>query len=202
MKQDLENKEIFAENLQKYMDSHGVSRNKLCDDLNFPYMTVSDWLNARTYPRIDKIEMLSEYFGINKSDLIENKKHHKGYSTSVPLLGRIAAGSPIFAEENVEGYFNIDDSIGADFCLKIKGQSMMDAGIDDGDIVFIKHQNTLENGEIGAVLIDDSATLKKFYRNNGLVILQPANSEYQPQIYDHGNLMILGKLVATLHLNE
>lgn len=70
---DLGNKEIFAKNLKYYMDYYEKDRNKICDDLNIPYTTFTDWYNATTYPRIDKIELLANYFNIKKSDLIENK---------------------------------------------------------------------------------------------------------------------------------
>lgn len=69
----LENKEILSRNLKYYMNKHGISRNDLCDQLDLKYMTVSDWINGKTYPRIDKIELLANFFGINKSDLIEDK---------------------------------------------------------------------------------------------------------------------------------
>ena len=74
----LGNKEVFAENLKYYMEKHSIDRNKLCSDLNFKYMTVSDWINAKTYPRIDKIEILSNYFGIRKSNLVEKNHNEKG----------------------------------------------------------------------------------------------------------------------------
>ena len=77
---DLGNKEIFAQNLKYYMDKKGIDRNRLCDDLGFKYMTVSDWINAKTYPRIDKIEMLSNYFGVRKSNLVEKIKTKKAGS--------------------------------------------------------------------------------------------------------------------------
>ena len=70
---DLENKKIFSKNLKYYMDYYGKDRNKICDDLNIPYTTFTDWCNATTYPRIDKIELLANYFNIKKADLIENK---------------------------------------------------------------------------------------------------------------------------------
>lgn len=82
MKNDLGNKKIFAENLQRYMEQHGIDRNKLCADLDFKYTTVSGWLSAEKYPRIDKIEILAHYFGIKKSDLVED--HNKA-----DKLGRI-----------------------------------------------------------------------------------------------------------------
>ncbi|NQJ71440.1 helix-turn-helix transcriptional regulator [Streptococcus suis] len=79
----LGNKEVMSNNLKYYMDKKGVDRNQLCSDLDLKYMTVSDWINAKTYPRIDKIELLANYFGINKSDLIEEKS--KIPSSSIPL---------------------------------------------------------------------------------------------------------------------
>lgn len=82
MKNDLRNKKIFAENLQHYMDQHGIDRNRLCADLDFKYTTVSGWLSAEKYPRIDKIEILAHYFGIKKADLVED--HSKA-----DKLGRI-----------------------------------------------------------------------------------------------------------------
>ncbi|MFM1581497.1 helix-turn-helix transcriptional regulator [Helcococcus bovis] len=73
----LENKEVLSKNLNYYMDKHGISRNELCEKLDLKYMTLSDWINGKTYPRIDKIELLANFFGINKSDLIEDKRKTK-----------------------------------------------------------------------------------------------------------------------------
>lgn len=123
-------------------------------------------------------------------------------TNTIPLLGTIAAGAPILAEEHIEDYFNIDSKIKADFALKIKGDSMIDAGISEEDIVFIRKQDTLENGEIGAVLIDNEATLKRFYRDNGTVILQAENKAYKPMIFTNGDMRILGKLVAVLNIRD
>lgn len=120
----------------------------------------------------------------------------------IPLLGTIAAGTPILAEENIEGYFNIDSSVKADFALRIKGDSMIGAGITTNDIVFIRKQETLENGEIGAILLENEATLKKFYKNDGMVILQAENDNYPPKTFTEGNLKILGKLVAVLNIRD
>lgn len=116
----------------------------------------------------------------------------------VPLLGTIAAGEPIYAEEHCEAYIEVDESMSVDFCLRVKGDSMIDARIHDGDLVFIRRQPQVENGEIAAVLIDDEVTLKRFYRNNGGVILKPENGKYQPRYYtdkDFKDIRILGKAV-------
>lgn len=123
-------------------------------------------------------------------------------SSKIPLLGTIAAGVPILAEENIEDYFNIDSSVKADFALRIKGDSMIDAGIFGEDIVFIRKQPCLENGEIGAILIENEATLKRFYMRDGVMILKPENSAYEPMVFTNGNIKILGKLVAVLNIRE
>lgn len=116
----------------------------------------------------------------------------------VPLLGTIAAGEPIFVDNHVETYFEVDASMKIDFCLRVKGDSMIDARINDGDIVFIRRQPMVENGEIAVVLIDDEATLKRFYKNDGGVILKPENSKYQPKYYsaeDFREIRIIGKAI-------
>lgn len=119
----------------------------------------------------------------------------------VPLLGAIACGDPILAVENIDGYLLLPDGIVADFALRCQGDSMIDARILDGDIVFIKQQPTVENGEIAAVLIDSEATLKKFYYDGNSVVLQPENKNYPPMVYtgeDLNDIKIIGKAVAFL----
>lgn len=117
----------------------------------------------------------------------------------IPLLGTIACGEPILAQENVEGDVDIPEQIRADFALRCKGDSMIDARICDGDIVYIKQQPTVENGQIGAVLIGDEATLKKVYISEGTVTLMACNTNYAPLVYSGEKLneiRILGKAVG------
>lgn len=121
--------------------------------------------------------------------------------TMVPIVGTIAAGTPILAEENIEGYAPLQDK-NADFALTIKGDSMIGDNIHPGDIVFIKQQPTVEIGEIAAVLIDGDATLKHFYRDGDSVTLVSSNTKYKPMVYHKGDcdeFRILGKAVAYLH---
>ena len=122
-------------------------------------------------------------------------------SKTVPLLGTIACGVPILAEENLDGEVSLPDFIHADFALCCKGDSMVDARILDGDIVYIRKQPDVENGEIAAVLIGDEATLKRVYKYPGQVVLQPANPKYAPMIYageSINDMRILGKAVYFL----
>lgn len=158
---------------------------------------------------IPTMQMLADLYKVNVLWLLgkSEEKHeriiNKQSTISVPLVGTIAAGTPILAEENVERYFNIDSSIKADFCLRIKGDSMINEGIHNNDIVFIHQQPILENGEIGAVIIDGEATLKRFYKTNTGIVLQPANEKYAPIIVDeNSNLIIAGKLSAILNIKN
>lgn len=121
----------------------------------------------------------------------------------VPLLGKIACGEPILAEENWEELILLPDYVDADFALRCEGNSMIDARINDGDIVYIKSQSQVDNGSIAAVLIDNEATLKRFYKKDDKVILQPENKEYEPFVYageEINDIRIIGK--ATYFLSK
>lgn len=119
----------------------------------------------------------------------------------LPLLGSIACGEPILAEENIEEYIDVDEDIKADFVLRCKGESMIEARIFDGDIVYIHQQPDVDNGEIAAVLIDNEATLKKVFKypEKNMVILRAANSAYDDFVYTGNELTavrIIGKAVG------
>lgn len=123
----------------------------------------------------------------------------KAQTKRVPVLGCIAAGEPILASEEHCDYIEVGEGLRVDFCLRVRGDSMIDARICDGDLVFVRQQPTVENGEIAVVLIDDEATLKRFYKTDKGVILKPENSKYEPLFYteeDFKNIRILGKAVA------
>ena len=121
-----------------------------------------------------------------------------------PRLGAIACGEPILAEQNIEGYDQIPDFVKCDFTLLCKGDSMIGARIHDGDVVCIKQQPEVENGQIAAVLVDgDEATLKRFYFENGTVTLQAENPAYPPKVFtgdDVNNVRVLG--LATHFLSK
>ena len=120
---------------------------------------------------------------------------------TVPLLGEIACGDPILAEENFEGEVTIPDNIHADFALRCQGDSMINARIHDGDIVYIRAQSEVNNGEIAAVLIDENATLKRvyFYPESNKIVLNPENPKCEPYVYvgeEIASVHILGKAIA------
>ena len=120
---------------------------------------------------------------------------------SIPVVGRVAAGAPILAEENIESYFPIPADMvprGESFLLKVKGDSMINAGIFSGDQIFVNACNTASNGDMVVALIDDSATVKTFYKEEGHIRLQPENDEMDPIIVE--DCQILGKVYGVLRI--
>lgn len=121
--------------------------------------------------------------------------------TSIPIIGTVAAGMPILAQENIEGYFPIPVEFapgGEAFILKVKGESMINVGIFDGDQIFVEQCNTARNGDLVVALVDDSATVKTYYKENGHYRLQPENDEMEPIIVDQVD--ILGKVFGVFRL--
>ena len=136
-----------------------------------------------TKPRA--IESIDDNFNLVRREVV-----------NVPLVGTVAAGQPILAVENIDAYFPIPAEYMPNeqsFMLTVKGDSMINAGIFDGDQVLVKQQSTAENGDMVVALIDDSATVKTFYKENGYYRLQPENDNMEPIIIT-GNLKILGKV--------
>lgn len=150
---------------------------------------------------LDRIEKLGKVLGVDPSELVgwSNVKEVKLdiQPRKIPILGKIAAGTPILAVENHEDYFDTSEFINADFALQIQGDSMIGSRIYDGDIVFLKKQSFIDNGQIGAFLIDGEATLKIFNKQNNTVMLLSSNPNYSPIILspDRENI-ILGKLIG------
>lgn len=193
---DLGNKKIFSENLKYYMTINKKTRVDVCRDLDIPYSTFTDWCNANIYPRIDKIELLANYFDIKKSDLVESKEKLDKLGNPVaeiPLLGTVKAGYDYMAQENWEGMIEVDKNIikdGSDyFALKIKGNSMSPVLIED-DIVIIKKQEDFENGDLVVAIINgDEATIKKGRKNDTSIVLQPFNTvDYEPLIFTYNEM--------------
>ena len=116
---------------------------------------------------------------------------------SVPLVGKVTAGLPILAIENIEDYLTLPQNmVGSDnlFCLRVQGESMIEIGILDGDIIVVRQQSDAENGEVVVAMIDDEATVKRIFYENNRVRLQPENRDMAPIYTDH--VQVLGKVVA------
>ena len=132
------------------------------------------------------------------------EKHDEPTAKKIPILGQVAAGMPILAVENCEGYIDFGPTgatLGDElFALRIKGESMIEAGIMNGDCVIVSRTSYVENGDIAVVLLDDEATVKTFYRENGVFRLQPENHTMKPIIVK--NVYILGKVIASVRYYE
>ena len=165
-------------------------------------------------PKLPVIESIARVLSVNPVWLIGKSDDMTAFETTlpdniipmpamggVPLLGEIACGEPITAEENVAEYVDLPEHIKADFALRCKGDSMINARIHDGDIVYIRQQDSVDNGQIAAVLIGDEATLKRVNYNpsSKTLILSPANDAYAPFVFvgdELDRVRILGRAVA------
>ena len=137
-----------------------------------------------TKPRA--IEIIDDDFNLSRREIV-----------SVPVIGSVAAGEPIFADQNIESYMPIlpeDMPDGPAFMLRVKGESMVNAGIFDGDRVLVRKQESAENGEIIVALVEDAATVKTFYKEDGHFRLQPENDTMEPIILD--DVVVLGKVTG------
>ena len=137
---------------------------------------------------------------MGSSDLssIENLRP-VGKTKKIPILGEIACGKPIYAQENIEGFAAVEEDVGVDFALKCKGDSMVNAHIFDGDIVYIKKQDDVDNGEIAAIIIEDEATLKRIYKYPNRIELRPENPLFPVLNYegeDLNHIKIIGKAIV------
>lgn len=202
--------------IREYRDSHDLSQRQFANqcDLSNGYISILErGINPSTgkpvTPTIPQLKKLADGMGMTLSELFEKADDMPidiapniipmPEMRKIPLVGSIACGAPILAEEHVEEYIDIPKHIAADFALTCKGDSMINARIFDGDVVYIRQQETVENGEIAAVLIDTEATLKRVRLHDDRIILEPANPLYDPLVFrgeEMNDVRILGKAVA------
>ncbi len=172
-----------------YTSNNGISPTvrDICKDLQIKSTATAQYYLNKLIER----GLISKQGDKKRSLTVTSKFSAK--SITVPLIGTITAGTPIFAVENFEGYYPIPEEYSSEenlFMLKVKGDSMINAGILDGDKIIVKQTNSCENGDIVVALIDDSATVKRFYNKNGVIILHPENEIYEDIICN--NVTILG----------
>ncbi len=197
--------------IRSLREERKISQAELANFLKVSDKAVSTWENDIKIPRMGTLESMAKFFGVTKSYIIEGTKTSNTMgmpmisTLKVPLLGTIACGTPILAVENVEDYIDMDKNVHADFALRCKGDSMINARIMDGDIVYIKKQNSAENGEIAAILLDEytesEATLKRIYKSSDKIRLCAENHNYTDMVFfenDMNKIRIIGKAVAFL----
>lgn len=208
--------EILRVNLEHYLNARNLKQADLARGLGVSEATISKWLSGKSSPRMKKIDDICKILDVKREDLLyehdfveeEPIAASNLYTATIrefPLLGTIAAGQPIFAEETVPVPISGAVGIDADFCLKVQGDSMINAKINDSDIVFIRKQSMVEDGEIAAVLISelygDTATLKRVYydKEENKIQLIAENPKYPPLTFSGeklNDIRILGKAVA------
>ena len=210
---------MIGDKIREMRKSQGMTQERLAERLRNEYhlktdrATVGKWEIGIQIPELYTTACLAKIFGISLDELNQDE-HSVDLDTlpsnilplpktyKVPLLGSIACGTPILAAENIETYVSVPDDIRCNFTLRCKGDSMIGARINDGDIVYIRQQPDVENGEIAAVLIDGmetEATLKRVYKGDGQITLMPANEKFPPFVYvgeDMNRVRIIGKAVA------
>lgn len=197
----------FNKNLKTIMDKNNISRKQLSNDLHVAYTTIADWINGKTIPRNKRLTNLADYLHTTVDDLLSAKPDNVveiNQWDSIPVIGTIACGEPILAEENIENYQPIPSNLLAYhrdiFALKCKGDSMSPT-IKDGSLVIIHQQPIVDENEIAAVLINDQATLKRIKHSaDGGIILMPDNSDYSPIILNkNDDNRILGKAINVIN---
>ena len=199
----------IAANLNRLMEHHNVTQLELAEYMNVSQATISNWCKGSKMPRMDKIDKLCQFFNVSRTELMDSHSADLSNISNisfpaalpVPILGDICAGNGIFCEENFEGYFFVDQSIKADFCVRVRGNSMIDACISNNDIAFIKKTYDYKNNSVYAVLLNSEceATLKKVFWQGDTILLSPCNSEFEPMIVDASEVTILGECVGVFH---
>lgn len=202
--------------IKEYRDKHGLSQRQLaarCDLSNGYISILEKGVNPNTgkpvTPTIPQLKKLADGMAMTLSELFEAVEDMPGAlplniltmpgMRRIPLVGTIACGTPILAEENIEDYVNVPRELAGDFALLCKGDSMVGARIFDGDIVYIRQQDTVNSGEIAAVLIDNEATLKRVRIFPDHISLEPENPKYRPIVLwdeEMNTVRILGKAVS------
>lgn len=209
---------MFGENLKKLREEKCISQEELAEAIGVSKSTIGMYEQGKRTPnnRRDILRKLADYFYVSidyllgydaqQAALTENDRARLGIrpvsARKIRMLGKISCGEPMMCDEEYETFVDAIDGIQADFCLAARGDSMINARIFDGDIVFIREQESVENGEIAAIIVNDNEiTLKRFYYHpdRSQVILQPENPVYKPMVYNGeelNHIRVLGKAVA------
>ena len=193
---------MFSENLRYLRKQAQHSQEYLAKQLNYKsFTTIQKWEDGTSKPSYAVIAKIASIYNVSVNDMME--KDLTIQIPTVPILGTVRGGEPIYAQQQIQGYEPVEPqetNNGEYFYLEVVGDSMKNDRILPGDILYVRKQNTLNNGEIGIVLVDDEATVKRVYFKNNTLILQPSNDNYQPLVFDEQQLQqhqvqILGKVI-------
>lgn len=197
-------REIFAENLTRLVNGSKLPQSEIAKRINISPQTFNTWIQGKAIPRMGKIQLLADYFKIEKSDLIEEKSNITiSQGIKIPVLGSVPAGIPITAVEDILDYEEIPQlwaNQGEFFALKIKGDSM-EPRMQSGDVVIVRQQSSADSGDTVIVLINgDEATCKKLEKTSNGIMLISTNTKYSPMFFSQEEInelpvVILGKVV-------
>lgn len=203
----------FSDMLGYLRRRENMSQKELADKAGVSRSAIGMYEAGEREPSFETLEAFADIFNVNmdtllgksvNEELLPNNVQKLIKMKKIPLVGTIACGTPILAEENITDYIDMPGHIRADYALTCKGDSMINAGIRDGDIVYIRKQSQVENGQIAAVLIGgEEATLKRFYRTDGYISLNAENPQYAPIVFfesDASNVRVIGLAVAYTHV--
>jgi repressor LexA len=194
---------MIGKNIRYLRQTHGYSQAKLAQKLNIKQASISLWENGLTIPETKYLIEMTKIFNCPMDFFLSEEQHRPLDSVAikraaVPVIGQIACGEPITAEQNIDGYADLPDGVRADFALRCKGDSMAPTFI-DGDLVLIRQQPDVENGQIAAISINGEATLKHVYHQQGSLLLVADNPSFAPLTVSPGmddNLLIHGLAVG------
>ncbi|MBF1162318.1 MAG: helix-turn-helix domain-containing protein [[Eubacterium] sulci] len=205
---------MFKDKIRFYRKLRGISQEALADKLGYKsFTTIQKWEDGTSSPPIGTVKKVADILGVTIEELTSDDNHSVDpdltgisnisfpASRPIPILGDICAGEGTWCEENFEGHFFIDSSVKADFCVRVRGDSMIDAGIFNGDLAFIKKTYDYTNGKIYAVRInsDCEAVLKKVFWQEDTIILNPCNADYEPIVTDAEGMTVIGECVGVFH---
>lgn len=179
----------FAKRLKELRASRGLTQDDLARELNLVKSSISMYENGKRKPSFEVLEAIADYFNVNMDTLYSSAPVFVPSLKRVPMLGYAAAGQPL---ENLDGqdtyYVETDSRYAVDFCITVRGDSMINAGINDGDIVFVKSQPEVPNGKIACVEIDnEKVCIKRFYKTDTGVMLVSENPKYAPLQFSESN---------------
>jgi len=195
--------EICAKRLKEMRESLGLTQQNIADIISVSKGTISRYESRKHSPQVSHVRIIADRLGISGEWLagVSDEKYvnKKVEYKKVPIIGTIAAGKPIYAQEDIIDWECVPKSLAVDFCLLVKGDSMINAGIYDGSIVYIRQQPDVETGEIAAVMVGgEEATLKRVYKSNGTITLRPENPKHKERFFskkEARDVRILGKAI-------
>jgi len=212
MKEDKKASNLLGERLRELRKQKNLTQDELAKLISTSRSSLTYWELGKRNPDFVTLKKLANYFNVS-TDYLLGRTDNPYYllpdadsidydeSIPIPIYGEVRAGKPMFAHEELLGYEYLpkDFARGGDyFFLRVKGDSMINEGIKENDLVLVRKQPVLENGQIGVVIVNNEATIKKFYRNGNVIILKPENPAYEPKAYPIENVYIVGRVVKSI----